>query len=147
MVGGKTKRGAERRRALMLLFEMDIRGCSSEEALLAKKRAGENTPGEFGMKLVRGVEKKRDAIDELIGKYSCGWEVGRMGGLDRNILRMAAFELLCMDDVPSGSTINEAVNLAKTYCGEDSRKFINGILGRIERDIAAGKCTRACLRR
>lgn len=83
--------------------------------------------------LVAGTCKNTKEIDALLTKFAEGWPVDRMGNTDRNILRMALYELVYRDDVPVGVTVNEAVELAKHYGDDDSGRFVNGILGNIIR--------------
>ena len=89
----------------------------------------------FVQRLVRGVASHSRSIDELIGRCSLNWKLSRMGRVDRNILRLAAYELAFEPDVPSKATLNEAIEMAKRYGTEDSGKFVNGILDRIAQDL------------
>ncbi len=132
-------RSKQRKHALRILFEIDINKTSIDEVLEGKRMSGEQIPGEFAVSLARGVLEKRDFIDGVISEYSEGWEISRMPVVDRNILRMALFEIFFCEDVPVGACINEAVELAKVFSTEDSGKFINGMLGRIYRDVESGK--------
>jgi N utilization substance protein B len=91
----------------------------------------EGEPDEYCLMLVNGVEANLDEIDAVIAEVSENWSVGRMPFVDRNILRLAVFEILFVEEVPASVAINEAVELAKTYGGEDSSKFVNGVLGRV----------------
>ena len=79
------------------------------------------------------------SIDETIGRTSEHWTVSRMPLVDRNILRVATYELLHATDVPASVAINEAVELAKTYGGDDSSKFVNGVLGKIAEQHRSGE--------
>ena len=88
-------------------------------------------PDEYCRELVGGVEKSLDGLDEMIGEVSENWAVTRMPLVDRNILRIATYEILYDAEVPASVAINEAVELAKVYGGEDSSKFVNGVLGKI----------------
>ena len=88
-------------------------------------------PG-YALKLVLGVESHRCAIDNHLAATAENWALARMPIVDRSILRLATFEMMYIDDVPTSVTINEAVELAKDFGGEDeSHRFVNGILGRI----------------
>ena len=89
----------------------------------------------FVERLVRGVDDHRHAIDDLVGRSSLNWKVSRMGAVDRNVLRLAAYELAFEPDVPSKATLNEAIEIAKRYGSEDSGKFVNGILDRIAQEL------------
>ncbi len=88
----------------------------------------------FSDELVNGVHSKRDKIDDILAKYSENWTIDRMTGVDRNILRMAIFELLYKPEIPKNVTINEAVEIGKKFGSDDSGAFVNGILDRIARD-------------
>src|SRR5207302_10927604 len=89
---------------------------------------------EFAQELVLGVATHLEELDKLIGDAAEEWTVGRMAVVDRNILRLAVYELLHRPDVPPSAAINEAVVAAKELSTEDSGRFVNGILGRIARD-------------
>ncbi|MGM0577485.1 MAG: transcription antitermination factor NusB [Myxococcota bacterium] len=92
---------------------------------------GDTEVQDFAETLVRGVVAHRDGIDTLLGRCSTNWKVPRMAVVDRNILRMATYELRWMPDIPPKVTLNEAVEIAKRYGSQDSGAFINGILDRI----------------
>ena len=85
----------------------------------------------FAEKIVRGVASNLEAIDTRIGQCSTNWKVPRMAAVDRNILRLATYELMHLGDIPPKVTLNEAIEIAKRYGTEDSGAFINGILDRI----------------
>lgn len=103
---------------------------SSDEDLATLVRA-EGATLDFAEKLVRGVAAHRDEIDQLLGECSTNWKVPRMAMVDRNILRMATFELRWLEDIPPKVTLNEAIEIAKRYGTADSGAFINGILDRV----------------
>jgi N utilization substance protein B len=87
---------------------------------------------EYSSKLIAGVEKHKEAIDEYLISTSQNWTLARMPIVDRSILRLAVYEILYVEDVPCSVSINEAVELAKNFGGdEESPRFVNGILGRI----------------
>ena len=86
---------------------------------------------EFAEELVRGVLDNLASIDATLGEYSTNWKVPRMALVDRNVLRLAAFELIHIKDIPPRVTLNEAIEVAKRYGSKDSGAFINGILDRI----------------
>lgn len=113
---------------------MDINNSTIKEVMRGRELAGEETPGDFTVSLVKGVNDNMKALDEIISRYAEGWDIERMPLVDRNILRMSLFELFFMSDIPPGASIDEAVELAKTFSTEDSGKFINGVLGRINRE-------------
>ncbi len=134
-----SQRSKQRRDALRLLFEMDINDSTLVEVLEGRRQVGEEEPGEFALELVKGVRTNIEAIDRVISRYAEGWVLERMPRVDRNILRMALYELFFMEDIPAGATIDEAVELAKAFSTDDSGKFINGVLGRVNRDRESGK--------
>lgn len=86
---------------------------------------------DFTKELVDGVENNRRKIDELIATYSQGWDMDRMPVIDRNILRLAIFEILWPSDVPQAVAINEALELAQTLSTDESSKYINGVLSKV----------------
>lgn len=139
MARGLSGRSRQRRYALRILFEMDINNSTLVEVLEGKSRVGETAPEEFTLELVRGAGERKAKLDRVISEYAEGWDLERMPPVDRNILRMSLYELFFMDDIPPGATIDEAVELAKAFSTEDSGKFINGVLGHINRDREAGK--------
>lgn len=138
MSKGSSSRSRQRRYALRILFEVDINRCTVKEVLEGKREVGEEPPSEFTIQLVEGVLAHQPEIDRVISEYSEGWELDRMPVVDRNILRMSIFELFFMEDIPPGATIDEAVELAKGFSTQDSGKFINGLLGRVNRDRETG---------
>ena len=89
---------------------------------------------EFTQELVSGALQNISDIDKKISNFAENWELNRMAVVDRNVLRMGSFELLYLKDIPAKVSINEAVDLAKKYSGEESGKFVNGILDRIKAD-------------
>lgn len=90
---------------------------------------------EFAEPLVRGTLEYRDKIDELLQKYAQNWELSRMAVVDRNILRLAIYEMLYRDDIPPVVSINEAVDIAKRFSTHESGKFVNGILDKVKGDL------------
>jgi transcription antitermination protein NusB len=112
---------------LSLCYELDVRG-SSVDDLLAGLPA---PPDAYATELVRGVEDHREEVDALIRKYADRWALERMPVIDRNLLRIAVFELAHRPEVPVAVAISEAVELAKRYSTDDSGRFVNGMLGRI----------------
>jgi N utilization substance protein B len=98
------------------------------------KRQADSQEIEFATGIAEGVVEHRDALDERIEASSTNWRIARMALVDRNILRMAAYEILHEDEIPVNVSINEAVELAKRFGTKDSRAFVNGILDRIARE-------------
>lgn len=89
----------------------------------------------FAEELARGVIAHHTEIDPLIARHADNWEIGRMGTVDRNAMRIAVFEMLHRADIPPVVSINEAVELAKAYSSIESGKFVNGILDRIRKEL------------
>lgn len=89
----------------------------------------------FSSLLIEGTWQKRESLDELISQHSENWSLSRMARVDRNILRMAVYELLFCDDIPPKVTLNEAIDLGKIYGSENSGSFINGILDALYADM------------
>ena len=87
--------------------------------------------------VVAGVANRSDDLNDLIQKYSIGWDVSRISRLARTIMQLAIFEILYIDDVPTGVAISEAVRIAKMYDGDDTGAFVNGILGSFAREMSA----------
>ena len=90
---------------------------------------------DFVERLVTGVASHLRSIDEMVGRFSSNWKVTRMARVDRNVLRLAAYELVFEPDIPTRATLNEAIEIAKRYGSVDSGKFVNGILDRIAQEL------------
>lgn len=137
------KRRSGRDLAFRLLFQCDVGGLPLEEVLATAYAATECSPEvwEFAEKLARGVWDARQETDPIISRYSAGWTLERMPNADRNLLRLAIYEIIHRDEIPQSVSINEAVELAKQYSTQESAKFINGILGNFvrEREKSAAK--------
>ena len=122
--------------ALKILYAVDITKDSPEECV---RLFWESYPTikeevkEFSSFLVGGVSKNRPFIDSLISKYATNWQIQRMAAIDRNVLRIATFELLFARDIPPKVSINEAIEMAKKYGDKDSGKFVNGVLDKINK--------------
>ncbi|HSR10688.1 MAG TPA: transcription antitermination factor NusB [Thermodesulfobacteriota bacterium] len=126
--------------ALQVLYQLDIAPGDPGEAVdrtFESFRSSESAR-EFCWRLVDGVTRKKQEIDRLIEDNAENWTLKRMAVVDRNILRLATFELLYCPDIPFRASLNEAVELAKAYGSDDSGGFINGILDRIH-SLAAAK--------
>ena len=117
--------------ALQALFEID---CSqhSPEVVIERRLEDAGLPGvgaTFARQLVEGVHEHQGQLDDLIGRYAPEWPVSQIAIIDRNILRMAAYEILLLEDTPIKVAINEAVELAKEFGSDSSGRFVNGVLG------------------
>jgi N utilization substance protein B len=116
------RRSDQRRAAVVALYQEDVTGSASEP---------EGKP--FVAELVEGVRRERKSLDALIERHSVGWALDRIAPLERNILRVALFELLHRSDVPTEVAIDEAVEAAKELCSAEAPGFVNGILGAVVR--------------
>jgi N utilization substance protein B len=135
--GPKTQMPARRKarkRALDVLYEADLRDLPPSQVLAAYlERIEKPRPDhmDYAVGLIEGVAKNLDRIDELIGSYAEGWTLERMPVVDRNLARIAVYELLYVPEIDDPVAITEAVELAKQMSTDDSPRFLNGILGRI----------------
>jgi len=120
-----------RKRALDVLFEAEQRGIEPHSVYLRVATDATSPLNPYTEELVNGVVTHRDRIDELLATYAEGWSLDRMPAVDRNLLRIATYELLYADDVPTNVAIDEAVSLAGDLSTDESPSFINGLLGRI----------------
>jgi N utilization substance protein B len=125
--------------ALQALFERDTVGHPPQDVVdrLQQETAGAAGAATFSRQLVEGVIQNRKTIDETIRKLAPAWPIEQIAVVDRNILRLAIYEILIDNKVPMRAAINEAVELAKIYGGENSPKFINGVLGAVSARTAA----------
>ena len=127
------KRRAARELVLKVLFARDlgkVEPYTLLEQLAEEEKAGDSAIA-FSRRLIEGVIFNQDNIDKTIREYAIEWDIDRMAAVDRNIMRLALFEMLYSPDVPKAVAVNEAVELAKIYGSEDSARFINGILGNV----------------
>ncbi|PRX26912.1 NusB antitermination factor [Orenia metallireducens] len=119
--------------AVQLLYQMDINQESLEENLEVLKSEQPELMLEesFLLELLEGTYEKLEELDNTIDQNVVDWKVDRMGKVDRNIIRLAMYEILFRQDIPVAVSINEAVELAKSFSDEKSANFINGILGKL----------------
>jgi N utilization substance protein B len=120
-----------RKRALDVLFECDLRSSDVLETLARHMVLATPPVPAYTVTLVEGVVAHRPRIDELIETYAVGWTLDRMPVVDRNLLRIGAFELLWADETPDGVVLSEAVNLARDLSTDDSPMFVNGVLAKL----------------
>lgn len=139
--------------ALDVLYQSEIRDQLPRETLSLVRRAGWSRPMEeeppaeplpedvvsYATRLVEGVQEHAARIDSQIERFADRWTLDRMPVIDRNLLRLALFELMWMPDVPVPVVINEAVELAKSLSTEGSGRFINGILGRVSDEYGSNQ--------
>lgn len=116
---------------MSLLYEAEAKDLSPS-ALLAELPL---KPESFVVDLVQGVDVHKARIDELIGRFAVDWTLDRMPAVDRNLLRLAVYELLERPDVPLGAVISEAVELAKRYSTDESGRFVNGVLSSVAAEV------------
>ncbi|MHB9023631.1 MAG: transcription antitermination factor NusB [Armatimonadota bacterium] len=129
--------------ALQWLFEIDVGGMKPDDAMAETPLGIEGMEAldglgdegiDYAKLLVRGVLANRAEIDDVIVKFARGWNLDRIAAVERNVLRLAIFEILHLPDVPDSVTVDEAVEIAKQYSTGESAKFVNGILGAFLRD-------------
>jgi N utilization substance protein B len=139
------RRRQARELALQALYFVDARSGDPDEALALFHRnfTPPRNVRDFMDRLVQGVSNHREAIDDIIERYSEHWKVFRMPRVDRNVIRMAVFEMFWQVDIPSSVSINEAIELGKKYGTDNSGAFINGILDRIRKALESGEVAQA----
>jgi N utilization substance protein B len=128
-------RSKARHRALDILFEADLRNRPALDVLadMRARRTAEGMPplNAYTAELVEGVVEHQLDIDAQLATYAIGWSLDRMPSVDRNVLRIGAFEVLYSDTVPGAVAVNEAVELVKQFSTDESPRFVNGLLGRL----------------
>ena len=132
---GARRRGREA--ALKILYSVDMNPCPHEEVYdhFMECEQVPDRSRQFVLDLVGGTLDRLEMIDDLIRKAALKWEIGRMAAVDRNIIRLAVSELTGTSGIPVRVVIDEAIELAKKYGGEESGTFVNGILDRIRMDL------------
>ncbi|CAI6055591.1 transcription antitermination factor NusB [Cohnella sp. JJ-181] len=145
------KRRLAREIAVQSLYQMEMNGVSAQEAVDAvmEEAKGDNemetevaelaAVDGFTRELVLGVKANQDALDAQLAGYLTGWQVDRLSRVDRQILRLAAYEMNHRKDVPAKVAVNEAIELAKHFGTDESGKFVNGVLGRLIRESGTTK--------
>ncbi|MCH1867407.1 transcription antitermination factor NusB [Nocardioides sp. CFH 31398] len=132
-----TARSKARKRALDVLYAAELRGEPPLVTLEAFVTDGNAPTNPYSETLVRGVVEQRDRIDELLTRHSRGWTLARMPAVDRNVLRLAVYELLAVDDVPSPVALSEAVALVRDLSTDESPPFVNGVLASVADELEA----------
>lgn len=120
-----------RKRALDVLFEGELQSVPLGQTLAERIAANDPPVNDYTVLLVEGVVAEQQRIDELLTDNSVGWTLDRMPGVDRNLLRIGAYEILYVDDVPDAVAVSEAVNLARDLSTDESPAFINGLLSKL----------------
>ncbi len=127
-------RRVARETAVKTLFQREFHDISPKDALpLALEDAADLTENDmiFAQQLIDGVISHQSQLDATLNEFAVDWKMERIAKLERSILRFALFELMFMDDVPVGVTVNEAIEITKIYSTQDASRFINGILGNV----------------
>jgi transcription antitermination protein NusB len=124
------RRSDQRRDAVFALYQHEVADRPLDELLAGAKP--------FTRELADGVEANREALDDEIAANSRGWTIDRIAPLEKNIMRVALYELRHRDDIPAEVSLDEAVSLAKEYCGADAPKYVNGVLGAAARAGVGG---------
>ena len=134
-------RRTARKQAFLTLYQSDVTGKSLGESV-ARWREYRGDLDPYAVRLVRGVDVEKEALDALLSEVSEGWPVHRMSAVDRSILRLALFEMIHSDDVPPEVAVGEAVELAKGFSGDESPAFVGGVLrgaeGRVFGEVPHG---------
>ena len=130
------KRTLSRERALQILYSVDIQKASPIAEVVNdywQQNSVDEIVKEFAIVLVEGTLKNKEYVDKLITEYTDNWRIERMAVIDRNIIRMATFELMYLEQIPPKVAINEAVELAKRFGDDESGRFVNGVLDKINK--------------
>jgi len=126
------RRSDQRRAAVVALYQQDLTGRPIEQIIPKDATL-------FTKELVEGVEVEREELDALIERHAEGWTLARIAPVERNILRVALHEMIHRSDIPDEVAIDEAVEAAKELCSAEAPKFVNGILGAVQRQEAANR--------
>lgn len=143
------KRRLSRELTLKFLYQYDVYREQNKDLnnfeeqldgfLITQEEINDDEIKDFFIVLAKGVCENIDSIDEIISKYSDNWKVSRISRIDRNILRIAIYEMLNLSNIPHPVTINEAVDIAKKYGNNESGSFINGIVDRVRISLEKGE--------
>ena len=125
--------------AMQTLYQWDFNGCAADPLALLQTNLDEIAPGmddrDFPTEIIKGVIKYKPEIDKLITTFAPEWPLEKITIIDRNVLRVGIYELKFDEGIPAKVAINEAIEIAKTFGGESSGKFINGVLGAIYKQM------------
>ena len=135
------RRTNQRRDAVFACYQQDVTPDRPLSQLLSEAKP-------FTIELATGVDEHRDELDEVISEFAKGWDINRIAPLEKNIMRVALYEMNYRDDVPAEVAIDEAVETAKKFCGAEAPGFVNGILGAAARAMKADEAVpngEACL--
>jgi N utilization substance protein B len=120
-------RRTARKQAFLNLYQSDVNECPLGPTM-ERWRQYRGDLEEYAIRLARGVEEEQDRLDAVLSEVSVGWPVHRMSTVDRSILRLALYEMLYVDDVPPDVAVNEAIELAKGFSGDEAPAFVGGVL-------------------
>lgn len=134
--GGRT---LARSQALQLLFQAEATGRIVDDVLSTEYALDEGPLDEYARELAVGTDGMLHELDAVIAVTSANWSVSRMPAVDRNLVRLALYEMLCVDEVDTAVAIDECVELAKAYGTDESSRFVNGLLGKVARRMEAGE--------
>ena len=129
------RRRTARKQAFLALYQSDVSDRPLEDTLVRWDSADRGEFTEYARRLAEGVEREREDLDARLSGVSIGWPVHRMSAVDRTILRLALYEMLYVDDVPPDVAINEAMELATGFSGEEAPAFVGGVLRGAESNI------------
>jgi len=132
---GKRREGREAAVQFLFQHDLDTEKQAEPGGAFWDLRPSTQNVRDFSAQIIKGVIENREKIDELICKYTANYELNRIAVVDRNVLRVAIYEMLCCNDVPPVVSINEAIEIAKRFGSEESGRFVNGILDRIKLDL------------
>lgn len=132
------KRREAREKALFYLYQSDLLDVDVDELIQMDLKNKKNID-QFTLKLVKGVKNNFENLNEIINLHSSNWQIDRMSILDRNMLRIALYEMMFEQEIPLKVTINEAVEISKKYGTNESGKFVNGILGKVVEEMKIDK--------
>lgn len=128
-----------RENAMKLLYQVQIQKDDIDgqlELFMEEHQSLDDGERDYIIDVIRGVAGMQDEIDGLLARHARGWTIARMPKVDLAIMRLCVYEMLRRKDIPVNVSINEAVELAKKYCGEESRTFVNGVLGKVWVEIS-----------
>lgn len=124
-------RGKARKRAVDILYEAEMRRLPRLEVLADRLASNDPPVNPYTVELVEGVDSKIEELDKQLSEHAIGWTLDRMPPVDRSVLRIGAYELLCADAVPDAVAISEAVRLARELSTDESPGFVNGLLAKL----------------
>ncbi|OIJ20309.1 transcription antitermination factor NusB [Anaerobacillus alkalidiazotrophicus] len=131
------KRRLARVKAVQSLFQVDMSGTDKNEAISNVLEDNEKKD-EFLERLVTGTLDHLETIDKLFSEHLQNWKIDRVGNVDRAVIRMGIFEMMFIDEIPINVSLNEAIDVAKSFGGEESGRFVNGVLSKVAETLKTG---------